>query len=200
MKNLSRVLLLVLALALLTAGWIYLYVNSRAVNTEQQNATLAMLKELKQMDSDWNTDVLKSQAEINLSYDPLTSPLRNFSDIFEALGNLVQQSGFVDLQKSLDETRSIIDQKATLIDHFKAQNALLKNSLRYVPTAHKDIQAQVRAMRDVRGGSDVRGWAGGAQHAGASCRSSPAISSPRARAAKSRSRTTPRSSATSTRS
>ena len=45
------------------------------------------------------------------------------------------------LDDALAEVGRQVDAKSALIDDFKAQNSLFKNSLRYVPTAHRQIQA-----------------------------------------------------------
>ncbi|HVK56243.1 MAG TPA: DAHL domain-containing protein [Burkholderiales bacterium] len=149
MKTVLRFAIAGLILAALTAGWFYLYANSRAINAAQQSATLGLLKDIKQLDSDWSADVLKAQAEIIRSYDALIRPLRTFNDIFVTLEAETKRLGDADLQKGAEEIHTTIDKKAMLIDRFKAQNSLLKNSLRYAPTAHKDIRAQMYSERDV---------------------------------------------------
>ena len=133
-----------------TSTWIYLYMNSHAIIADEQNNTLGMLKDLKQMDSDWNADVLKSQAEINLSYDPLTQPLHKISDIIELLDAKMTERNDAELTEAVSNIRSIFGEKTTLIDSFKAQNAVLKNSLRYAPTAYKNIENQLRSKRDMQ--------------------------------------------------
>ncbi|MEN3363269.1 MAG: two-component system, NtrC family, sensor kinase [Burkholderiales bacterium] len=147
MKSTARYLVIGLFLTALAGGWIYLYTHSRAVDGERQSATLALLTELKQIDSDWNADVLKSQSEINLSYDPLAVPLHRFREIFDTL--LAETTHLEDdkLGKASGEIERLIGQKSALIDRFKAQNALLKNSLRYAPTASREIQAQLHQSR-----------------------------------------------------
>jgi two-component system NtrC family sensor kinase len=147
MKFLSRFAFMGLVLAAFTGGWIYLYMHSSAVDGERQNETLALLKDLKQIDSDWNADVLKSQSEINLSYDPLVQPLHKFAQIFSRLKAETARLNDETLTKAAGGIQRSIDEKATLIDRFKAQNSLLKNSLRYAPTANKEIQAQINAMQ-----------------------------------------------------
>lgn len=151
MKFMSRFVSIGLVLAVLTGGWIYLYTHSRAVDGERQNATLTLLKDLKQIDSDWNADVLKSQSEINLSYDPLALPLQRFAQIFVTLKAETARFNDNELNKTVGEIERLIGEKAGLIDRFKAKNALLKNSLRYAPTANKEIQAQLYSMRNTPG-------------------------------------------------
>ena len=136
------------AMVLLAAGWLYLYANSRAVNVDEQNAVLASLKDFKQYDSNWNVDVLKSQTDINKSYDPLTQPLAGFAKITKSIDAVATASDDAELQKDARDIHAALDDKMGLIDRFKAQNSLLKNSLRYAPTAHKDIRDRFHAERD----------------------------------------------------
>jgi hypothetical protein len=136
-----------MVLILLAAGWLYLYTHSHAVHPESQDAILSQLKDLKQLDSTWNVDVLKSQAGINKSYDPLTQPLAEFADLFAKLKPEVESSKNVGLVSDLASIEHAIDQKTVLIDDFKAHNALLTNSLRYVPTVNETIQNGLRAQR-----------------------------------------------------
>ena len=76
----ARVAWLAVVPLVLLAGWVYLYTHSHAVDTTQQNQTLALLKDLKQLDSDWSVDVLRSHADINPNYDALAAPLARFAD------------------------------------------------------------------------------------------------------------------------
>ena len=149
MKTISRVLLVCSGLAVLVAGWLYLYIHSNAISSEKQNTMVARLKDLKQLDSDWNVNVLRSQTEINKSYDPLTVPLTRFVDILKTLDDEADTLKDTELKASIETIRETINRKMTLIDRFKAQNALLKNSVRYVPTAYKDIQERMRAERNL---------------------------------------------------
>ncbi|MES2356462.1 MAG: DAHL domain-containing protein [Pseudomonadota bacterium] len=147
MKPSLRLLLVGLILAALTSGWLYLYTHSRAISADQQKATIDMLKDIKQMDSNWNTDILKSQTEIIRSYDPLAFPLPHFAEILATLDVEADRLKNAELQHLVDEIRAAIEKKASLIDKFKAQNALLKNSLHYAPTAFKEIQEHINASK-----------------------------------------------------
>lgn len=148
MKGWIRISVVSIVLLILAGGWVYLFVNSRAISVDQQNIVLGNLKELKQLDSDWNSNVLKSQAEINLTYDPLTQPLRRFSDLIAILEDGVKKLDDHDLIKPIQAMGLIFDEKAALIDRFKAQNAVLKNSLHYIPTENKNIQNQIKQLKN----------------------------------------------------
>jgi signal transduction histidine kinase len=147
MKSMTRFGLTAICLTVLAGGWLYFYTHSQSVDGERQTATLTLLTELKQIDSDWNADVLKSQSEINLSYDPLAVPLQRFHHIFQTLKAETAGVENGKLTNVVGEIERFISQKSALIDRFKAQNSLLKNSLRYAPTASRELQAQLLRLR-----------------------------------------------------
>jgi diguanylate cyclase (GGDEF)-like protein len=137
-----RIALLAFVPLVLLAVWLYLYTHSRAVDTAEQGRTLALLKDLKQLDSDWSADVLRSHADLNPNYDALVEPLARFSASVARLRARAARLHDPALDAAVSAVDAAVAEKAALIDRFKAQNSLYKNSLRYVPTAQRDIQAR----------------------------------------------------------
>lgn len=135
-------------LALLTAGWLYLYFNSRAVDSGRQAAMLDRIKDLSRLDAEWSADVLRSDADINRTYDPLTRPIPVMTGVLGELDAEATRLGDPDIKRAVDALWVSFDAKTALIDRFKAQNSLLKNSLRYTPTANAEILGLMRAQRD----------------------------------------------------
>jgi diguanylate cyclase (GGDEF)-like protein len=127
---------------MLLAGWIYLWTSSHSVDTMRQNETLALLKNMKQLDASWTADVLRSHADVNPNYDALTAPLQLLEDDLAQLRARSDDLQQPDISSSVDALAKAIDTKAGLIDDFKAQNSLFKNSLRYVPTAYHSIRTE----------------------------------------------------------
>ena len=146
----ARVAWLAVVPLVLLAGWVYLYTHSHAVDTTQQNQTLALLKDLKQLDSDWSANVLRSHTDLNPNYDALVEPLERLADGLAQLRSRATNLHQASLDAATAELGMVVDTKATLIDAFKAQNSLFKNSLRYVPTAHEAIRIRLSAEPDVR--------------------------------------------------
>lgn len=146
-RLLQRAALLALLPLALVAGWLYLYAHSHAVDTDEQNRTLVRLKDLKQLDSDWSANVLRSHADINPNYDALAEPLARFASELATLREPVQGAHDGGIADALARLGVAVEAKAALIDDFKAQNSLFKNSLRYVPTAHKAMAAQLPDTR-----------------------------------------------------
>lgn len=152
----------------LLAGWLYLYTHSQAVDTQAQNQTLALLKDLKQLDSDWSANVLRSHANIHASYDTLVEPLLPFADGLARLRAQAVPLSQGTLVDKVSELAVAIDNKSALIESFKAETSLFKNSLRYAPTAHLELQKLLRAGPGPRSGS--AGSAGGLGRADAAPR------------------------------
>jgi len=143
----ARVVRFVLAIAVicaLIAGLVVLYAKTSSVDAEKKTEVEGYLKQLKQLDAEWNVDVLKSRMELNKHYDPLTGPLPSLIALQERLSAetlAVKQPG---TEKALNELKAVIAEKIDLVDQFKAQNSILKNSLRYVPTAVDELRTFIR--------------------------------------------------------
>ena len=70
----------------LTAVLGFLIAMTRSVDFDANNEIVATLRQIKQLDAEWNVDVLRSKTGLNNSYDPVASPL----PLLEALGARLQ--------------------------------------------------------------------------------------------------------------
>ena len=64
----------------------FLIVMTRSVDFEANNEIVSTLRKLKQLDAEWNVDVLRSKTGLNNSYDPVVGPL----PLIGALANQLQ--------------------------------------------------------------------------------------------------------------
>ena len=142
-----RILMVIALVAGLIGVLAVLYLKSSNVDTEKKTQVEGYLKQLKQLDAEWNVDVLKSRMELNKNYDPLTSPLPMLAALQRRLAReaqVVRQRG---TERALSELRTVFEEKIDLVDQFKTENSILKNSLRYVPTAVDELRAQIADAR-----------------------------------------------------
>ena len=142
-----RFLMVTALVAGLVAVLAVLYAKSSSVDTGKKTQVEGYLKQLKQLDAEWNVDVLKSRMELNKNYDPLTSPLPMLAELQQQLARearVVRQQG---TERALSELHGVFDEKIDSVDRFKAENAILKNSLRYMPTAVDELRVQIRDAR-----------------------------------------------------
>jgi signal transduction histidine kinase len=142
-----RITLIGATVAVLVGILLFLYAKTRAVDAEGKVQVESHLRQLKQLDAEWNVDVLKSRMEIHKNYDPLTNPLASLANL---QGKLAAQAKIINepgTEVALNQLKSVFDEKVDLVDQFKSQNAILKNSLRYVPTAINELHALIHANR-----------------------------------------------------
>lgn len=138
-----RFLLGALAAAALVGVLATLYVRSSAVDAQGKAQVEGYLRQMKQVDAEWNVDVLKSRMELNKNYDPLVSPLPVLAELQEKLGVQAQALRKGATESELRDLAGVVAEKMDLVDRFKAENAILKNSLRYAPTAVDQLGSEI---------------------------------------------------------
>ncbi len=154
MNKLSTLLWTLLGAGLL-AVLLFLISKTRAINVDQHNEIVSTLRELKQIDAQWNVDVLKSKTGFNSNYDPVASPLPLVAQLELAVRNKsdVIWGENQSLKPLLERYRNAMDEKITTIEHFKSQNAILRNSSRFLPVAANDL---IQAVRTSKNSESVR--------------------------------------------
>jgi signal transduction histidine kinase len=141
-KQLQALLLVLLVIALIggLAGLIY---KTQAIDTDAQAQVNEQLRTLKQLDAEWNLDVLRTKLGINKNYDAVANPLKW---LLENPDNLLLAAGRVqsaNLKPEVEALQAALNSKIDLIERFKTQNSLLKNSLRFLPVAVAQLRAQI---------------------------------------------------------
>ncbi|MFM9883039.1 MAG: DAHL domain-containing protein [Burkholderiales bacterium] len=144
--SVSRPVLLYGTVVTVLIGILMLLVaKTRTVDFETHNEIVNLLRQLKQLDAEWNADVLRSKMGLNIDYDPVASPLPVIEGLEVALAErtrkLDETSTRVrtELNKMLDAHRELIARKTATIEQFKSQNSILRNSLHYLPVAADDL-------------------------------------------------------------
>ena len=150
-----------LAVIALIAVLGFLIAKTRAVNFDANARVVATLRDLKQLDAEWNVDVLRSKTGLNNSYDPVASPLPLIDSLDSQLQNTTQAffgTGSGDserLEALLAAHKTAMDKKIALIEQFKSQNAILRNSSRFLPVAATDLIETVRAEPATSGTAQI---------------------------------------------
>jgi two-component system, NtrC family, sensor kinase len=145
----TRILFIAAALAFIGV-LVFLVVKMRSVDLDAHNKIVAELRDLKQIDANWNTDVLRSKTGFNTSYDAVANPLPLIAKLevsLQAQTSALRDSDGEDFKKflgALAEYKEVMGQKIALVEQFKSQNAILRNSSRYLPLAAHDLSAALR--------------------------------------------------------
>ncbi len=126
----------------------FLVVKTRSVDFDAHNEIISTLRQLKQLDAEWNADVLRSKTGFNTNYDPVASPLPLIARLEATLQErttAVLGSGEdgSTVTAAIDAYKKAMQTKIALIENFKSQNAILRNSSRYLPVAAHDLSAAV---------------------------------------------------------
>jgi two-component system, NtrC family, sensor kinase len=142
--NNARTLNLLMGLVLLLVFG-FLLLKMRAVDIDGHNRLVGILRQLKQVDSDWNVEVLKSKTGFNASYDPVAGPLPRFESLELALREetgKVWQNRSLAYQQLLTQAadyKATMERKIAMIERFKSQNSILRNSSRFLPPATGEL-------------------------------------------------------------
>ena len=145
MKSLLRNGLIGVTVAALIGGLAGLTYKMQAVDTSTRQQVNAQLRELKQIDAEWNLDVLRSKIGINSNYDPVNTPLHWLQLNQDKLLATIEHSNpnAKEIKDATADLRMAINDKIALVDRFKMQHSLLRNSLHFLPTATQQLHQQI---------------------------------------------------------
>jgi len=151
MKALCRFVAYLGAASLLVAGLGYLYLKTEEVNPATRDVISGLLRDLQQIDAEINVDVLRSKTGMSKNYDSVARAQTLIGKAQESLAAQKLESFDYSLKDSEKRLSEALATKIELVDRFKAQNAILKNSVRFVPVAADDVKQKLRDARDPSG-------------------------------------------------
>ncbi|MGD8220564.1 DAHL domain-containing protein [Pseudomonas thivervalensis] len=136
---------------LLAGILLFMYVNSGAQQAASYIESRDLIRLLKQQDAIWDNEVLKSRISLTHNYDPLVSPLHEMARLWQRLDAIESEPGrhgpsLWEAQR--DEYLKLVKEKTRLVEQFKSHNAVLRNSLAFLPTGEDDIQGQFARLPD----------------------------------------------------
>ncbi|WLH80443.1 ATP-binding protein [Pseudomonas sp. FP2335] len=149
-RRTSQVLLTLVTL-LLASTLVFLYLKSTRDQTASYTESRDLIRQLQQLNAQWDSEVLKARIAITHNYDPLVTPLTDMTRLWANLNDRDTYHSPQDLprwQATKAAYQAAIQEKARLVDQFKSHNAVLRNSLAFLPTAEDDIQAQFNRYDD----------------------------------------------------
>jgi len=139
-SNVKQLLVGTIAVLLMT----FLYVKTQAVEGKSYNSILNNLSHLRQLDANLGRDVLRSRNELLSHYDPLVlwmQQLREKHAEITAGTYGIYHQGDADIDQYLDIIEEIILAKEEKLESFKAHNAILRNSVHYIPALMDQLMA-----------------------------------------------------------
>jgi len=110
------------------------------------------LQKLQLHDTELTRDVLLARAGLLPNYDSLPRIGQQLSQIADALraeSTTVSGAAAKEMGKHAEALTAALQQKLTLVEYFKSDNALLQNSLRYFTRTGQNIGKQFKAEQNV---------------------------------------------------
>ena len=146
-----RRLLLAAITVVLAAILGYLYLKTEGADFKRQNEVLAALRELKEIDSRWDVDILRAHTELAPTQPPVPDPAAALPRLQRELAEAGAAVGSAVLERGLPELTSAISQKAAMLEQFRQANAAARQALAEVVASDAEIAGLVRgSWRDFR--------------------------------------------------
>ena len=115
-----------------------IFIKTQTSHHQQHDQVFEAFEAYQQAHSRLDQNVLMSRYNILAHYDPLVDASTDIIKIINTLQGKeidIFQQGYEDIDQALVSLRANIEQKIALLEQFKSRNAILKNSLRYLPVA-----------------------------------------------------------------
>lgn len=134
--KLSKILIILLISLALTI-FIFLFFQTRILDFKQHDNFISNVLRIKELDAWLNQDVVRARAGLLTYYDSLAN---NLSEIKRKQIKLtyipifIEREGKRKIQQLLEMQKEAYRQKEQLIERFKSQDSIFKNSLYYFPT------------------------------------------------------------------
>jgi signal transduction histidine kinase/CheY-like chemotaxis protein/HPt (histidine-containing phosphotransfer) domain-containing protein len=131
----------------------FLFIEQRPANPREHDRYVRNLRSMKQLDAEINADLINSRYELLRSYDPFVQALEQ---MHEASANLQRIPAFVggrqrkQIEQLLRNESGLLLDKTRLVETFKSENAILKNSLRYFPVSIAEASQAAVKVKDRR--------------------------------------------------
>lgn len=143
MKTFIRTTLLILFISALILGLAALVYKTRSLDPALHQSVNVPIQTLENINAQWDVDVLRSREGLNANYDRLTNSIPTLRQTQITLKKIITELNDSKLEQANETLNGLLEQKIALIDNFKSQHALLRNSLRFLPTAVEQLDVQL---------------------------------------------------------
>jgi signal transduction histidine kinase/DNA-binding response OmpR family regulator len=132
----------------------FLFIQQMPIDIRQHDRFLNDLLVIRQLDAEINRDLFRSQYGLLNSYDPFVHKLdemRKARADLQLIPLFVKGRKKKEIEQLLERESKVLSEKARLVETFKSENAVLKNSLRYFPVLIAEasrVQAKDTEMQE----------------------------------------------------
>ncbi len=133
-RPLGMLLLTLVSILILTV----LFVRAGSVSHERHYQYTLELRSLREADAEIAAEVLANRLELSRNYDALTEHLHRAmaaSQRIASMPKFLAEKDRIAVRKATADLQASLAEKAMLVDRFKRDSAVLRNSLAYFPAA-----------------------------------------------------------------
>ncbi len=127
--NALRNVLLALAAAALIGALVFLYQHTQALNLQERNDVLSMLRELRDIDARWDLDVLRARSDLREDTWPPVNRAAAAKRTLAALRAALAGVDSPSLDAGLNELAGSVSEKADLIEKYRSASTSVKKAL-----------------------------------------------------------------------
>jgi len=129
----------------------FLFIQQRPADRQEHDRITRDLQRMKQLDAEINRDLLGSRYEVLRSYDPFVQQVaatRTTGSNLQRIPSFIGGRQREQIEQLLRRESEVVNEKARLVETFKSDNAILKNSVRYFPVLIADASAAAAKVAD----------------------------------------------------
>ena len=139
--------LLCVGAAALAGALAFLYNKTQAVDLSQQNEILGYLRELRDIDSRWDVDVMRARADFAAAELPAPNRAATAAKALDNLTAASQRTPSNALSAALPELRAAVEQKARLVEQFKTENSAAQSAVRDILKGAAEVGSAAATLK-----------------------------------------------------
>jgi len=139
--------LLCVGAAALAGALAFLYNKTQAVDLRQQNEILGYLRELRDIDSRWDVDVMRARADFAAAELPAPNRAASAAKALDNLTAASQRTPGNALSAALPELRAAVEQKARLVEQFKTENSAAQSAVRDILKGTAEVGSAAATLK-----------------------------------------------------
>jgi PAS domain S-box-containing protein len=116
----------------------FLFIKAQAIDFNQHSRYVVTLRHINELDARINQNILEVRYGLLTYYDPIVNDLKKLKDLQAPLKQIpafIIQENRKEIHQVLQSYVGFLQKKEQLIEDFKSNNAILRNSLSYFPIA-----------------------------------------------------------------
>jgi signal transduction histidine kinase len=126
---------------------LFLFLQARFEGTRRHDFVLGHLLNLKQLDATLDQEILRVRYNPHLDYDALVTTVTNQRTLLSELQHgpfAIYGMGQSDIEHGIDAYREMAELRQDVLERFKTENAVLRNSVSYFPVAIEEFCTDLR--------------------------------------------------------